>query len=100
MANDLKQKIDEKIRRLEKLREIADDPESLEMLKSLLNGNGAPPPPLGAPKTVKPMQLWGGMQLDPPPSGKGSQLATVTSILFEAKEPVTTDWIYKTMVAQ
>ena len=92
---DFKKLIDDRIRKLQVLRELADDPETLELLRTLAasNGNGhkaAAPAPKAAPTYT----IENGV---PMPRPRGLQKKKVLEVLRSATEPVTTDWIAEQM---
>lgn len=90
MATDLKQRLDEKIRKLQLLRELADDPETVELLKELVSSNG------NGKRTISPPPSATQLGLQTPPStraGRGEQQRMVEKALAEATDPVDTGWI-------
>ncbi len=92
MTKDLKLAIDERIRKLQLLRELADDPETLGMIRQLLLGtNGT-----DAPVTAKQFALR------PPSSGRkrGELLRTVEKTLNSCTEAVTTADVVAKMAEQ
>lgn len=88
---DFKKLIDDRIRKLQVLRELADDPETMELLRTLAgsNGNGHKKTPVvsGVPEPDGSVRIQ-----------RGHQKKTVLEVLRSATEPVTTDWIAEEMV--
>jgi hypothetical protein len=91
---DFKKLIDDRIRKLQVLRELADDPETMELLKSLAgsNGNGRKKTPA---LSTEGSQMHGSVI---PRTPRGHQKKTVLEVLRSATVPVTTDWIADEMV--
>jgi hypothetical protein len=92
---DFKKRLDEKIRKLQILRELADDPDMLEVMRWLVgtNGNGHKAPQ--EPAQVEYEIIEEGFPL---PRPRGLQKKTVLEVLRSATEPVTTDWIVEQMI--
>jgi hypothetical protein len=88
---DFKKIIDARIRKLQILRELADDPETMELLRSLAasNGNGHKKVPLVS--TAADTAESQGVAIARTP--RGHQKKTVLEVLRSATVPVTTDWI-------
>jgi hypothetical protein len=108
METNLKQAIDEKIRKLQMLRELADDPEAIALLQSVMgNSNGSANPSSAVQSAIAP-PVWPTqdatrqIRIRPIPAervGRGRQQRTVEETLNGATEPVTTDWIANKMIA-
>lgn len=94
MANDLQKLLDDKIRKLQTLRDLADDPEMVEVLRALANANGNG----HKSETEASLKVW-----VPSPATRrtprGFQKKKVLEVLESVSEPVTTDWIADQMHA-
>lgn len=92
MADQLKEAIQAKIRKYQMLLELADDPETREMLKSLVvaNGNGHQPSHQTSSGPVK-------LTTDKTKPPYGHLKKTVFEVLSSAKNPITTDGIVEEM---
>lgn len=93
MTSDLKQVIDARIRKLQHLRELAEDPEVMSLLRDHLvgaHGNGH------KPTDVRPSLIPSGDASDVRPR-RGDQLRMVEETLAEATEPLDTDQIVARM---
>jgi hypothetical protein len=88
---DFKKIIDARIRKLQVLRELADDPETMELLRSLAESNGNGHKKNAVPPTEAPSSAV-------PRLPRGHQKKTVLEVLRSATEPVTTDWIADQMI--
>jgi type IV secretory pathway VirB10-like protein len=113
MSIDVKHRLDEKIRKLQMLRELADDPETLAMIRELVAGEPTsdsehrelPSHPVDAQhkntESPHPFPF--------PPAGegrkrgrlvnRGKQAPMVEQTLRSATAPVTSDWIVERMKA-
>jgi hypothetical protein len=93
---DFKKIIDERIRKLQTLRELANDPEMMDLIRGLAatNGNGHKP----TPKMPVALSTYVTESDVPLPRPRGHQKKTVLEVLRSATEPVTTDWIADQML--